>query len=400
MSAIDAAIDLPTRIWNKRFTSVFIANACMYLAQQMMNSLIAKYADHLGAPATIVGVVVSMFAVTALLLKIFSGPAIDTFNRRYILIIAMSVMALAFFGYSLSHNIPTLMMFRLLQGSSQAFTATCCLALAADTLPPNRIASGIGVFSTAQAASQAIGPTVALTLMAHIGYNATFMIGGCMMFFAAFMASRINIPFVKTKEFRISLHNIVAKEALLPAIIMFFLSMTACVISSFLILFAGVQHVSNIGYYFTVYAGTLLITRPLAGRLTDRHGLVRVLIPAMFIFAGAFILISYSASLPMFLLAAFVSAFGYGACQPAIQTFSMKCVSTERRGAASSTNYIGTDLGNLTGPVIAGFLVDHIGYAPMWRIMLFPAGIALVLVLANRRKIDQKFLPHDNPERH
>ena len=370
----------------------------MYLAQQMMNSLIAKYADHLGAAATVVGVVTGLFAATALILKIFSGPAIDTFNRRFILTGAMAVMALAFFGYSISRNIPMLILFRLVQGSSQAFTATCCLALAADTLPPGKIASGIGVFSTAQAASQAVGPAIALTLMAHIGYNPTFMIGGCMMLFAAFMASRINIPFVKTKVFRISIENTVAKEALMPAAIMFLLSMTNCVINSFLILFAGVQHVSNIGYYFTVYAGTLLLTRPLAGYLTDRKGLVKVIIPAIFIFAGAFILISYSASLPMFLLSAFVSAFGYGACQPAIQTFSMKCVPMERRGAASSTNYIGSDLGNLTGPVLAGLLVDHLGYAPMWRFMIFPAAFALILVIANRRKINQKFLPQTNAD--
>ena len=392
MTINEATVAQPSKIWNKQFTSIFTANACMYLAQQMMNSLIAKYADHLGATATVVGMVTGMFAATALILKIFSGPAIDTFNRRYILTGAMSVMALAFFGYSISSNIPMLIIFRLIQGSSQAFTATCCLALAADTLPPAKIASGLGVFSTAQAASQAIGPTVALTLIAHVGYNATFMIGGCIMIFAAFMASRINISFTRTKKYRLSLGNTIAREALMPAAIMFLLTMTNCVINSFLILFAGTRNVANIGYYFTVYAGTLLVTRPLAGHLTDRYGLVRVLIPAMFIFAGAFILISYSFSLPMFLLAALVSAFGYGACQPAIQTFSMKCVPVERRGAASSTNYIGNDLGNLTGPVIAGFLVDHLGYASMWRFMIFPAGIALVLVFVNRARINKKFL--------
>ena len=363
----------------------------MNLAQQMMNSLIAKYAAHLGASATVVGIVVSMFAVTALVFKVFSGPAIDTFNRRYILVIATLVMGTAFLGYSFSAKIPVLIVFRLLHGSSMAFTATCCLALAADALPPKKIASGIGIFSTAQAASMAIGPTCALSLAGYFGYKITFTIGSCMMIFAAFMAFQINISFIKTKKFKISVENIIAKESLLPAAMMFFLSMTSCVINSFLILFADVQHVSNIGYYFTVYAGTLLITRPLAGSLTDRLGLVRILIPAMAFFAGAFVLISCAASLPVFLFAAFVSAFGFGACQPAIQTFSMKSVPAERRGAASSTNYIGLDLGNLAGPVLAGSLVDRFGYPLMWRIMIFPVGFALGLVLLNRSRIDNAF---------
>lgn len=36
------------KIWNPLFTTIFIANACMNLSQQMMNSLVSKYADYLG----------------------------------------------------------------------------------------------------------------------------------------------------------------------------------------------------------------------------------------------------------------------------------------------------------------------------------------------------------------
>jgi len=40
----------------------------MNLGQQMSNSLLAKYADFIGAPATQIGMLMSMFAVTALLI--------------------------------------------------------------------------------------------------------------------------------------------------------------------------------------------------------------------------------------------------------------------------------------------------------------------------------------------
>lgn len=382
-----AAAGQSTTIWNANFISIFIANACMNMSQQMMNSLVAKYANSLGATAAMVGTVTSMFAVTALAFKIVSGPAIDAFRRQKILMGAMSVMALAYFGYSVSHSVALLIVFRLLQGTGQAFTATCCLALAADTLPADKFGSGIGIFSMAQAAAQAIGPTVALTVMGMIGYNATFAIGGCIMLVAAFMASRVHTPERSYKPFKIALSNIFAREAIMPATIMFFLSMTFCVINSFLIIYGGEQGVEQIGYYFTVYAGTLLVTRPMIGKLTDRFGLVKILVPAMFCFAGSFMIISVSRSLAMFLLAAFVAAFGYGACQPAIQTLCMKCVPMERRGAGSSTNYIGNDLGQLAGPIVAGSLADAFGYNAMWRLMTVPVLIALVVVLCFRGRI-------------
>ena len=132
---------------------------------------------------------------------------------------------------------------------------------------------------------------------------------------------------------------------------------------------------------------TLLVTRPMIGKLGDKYGLVKVFIPAFFAFAMAFMLISVANSTWMFLLAAFISAFGYGACQPAVQTLCMKRVPKEKRGAGSSTNYIGQDLGNLVGPVIAGSVVQALGYSAMWRVMILPVVVAFIIVLVFRKQI-------------
>ena len=360
----------------------------MYLSQWMVNSLVAKYADHLGATAAMVGIVSSIFALTALIFKIVSGPALDTYNRRVILVIAMCIMGISYFGYSASSNMPMLVSFRLFQGCGQAFTATCCLALASDTLPPDKFGTGIGIFSLAQAVMQAIGPTVGLALMNCLGYHLTFIIAGFIMVVAAVLAAGVNVPYEKTKSFKISLDSIFAKEALLPVVLIFFLSTAFSVINSFLILFAGKQGITgNIGLYFTVYACTLLFTRPLIGRLSDRFGMVRVAIPAMFCFALSFLVISISTSLEMILLAGFIAGFGYGACQPAIQTLCMKCVPKKRRGAASSSSYIGNDLGQLLGPNVAGSMILAFGYHAMWRFMTLFIVAALILVIIYRKKI-------------
>lgn len=377
------------KIWNRLFTSIFIANACMNLSQQMMNSLVSKYADSLGAVAGVVGLVASIYSITALVFKIVSGPVIDTYNRRFVLAGTMTIMAVSFFGYAVSNTVPALIGFRLLQGVGQAFTSTCCLALAADTLPKERFGSGIGIFSMAQAASQALGPTIALALVDVFGYRSTFMIGCGIMVFAAVLALNVKVPYKKTKKFELSLKSIVAKEAILPACIIFLMSMTYFVVSSFLIVYAGKLNVEGIGYYFTVFAGTMLITRPMVGRLTDKYGLVKVVIPSLICFAASFLIISISTNLPMFLLAAFVASFGYGASQPAIQALTLKCVPPERRGSGSSTNYIGTDLGSFLGPIVAGTIADALGYQRMWQIMILPVILALALVIINRKRIAQ-----------
>jgi len=377
-----------TKIWNQVFISIFFANMAMNLGQNMSNSLLAKYADSLGAPASIIGILMSMFTITALLFKIVSAPAMDTYNRKYIVMIAMFILATSYFGFSISKTIPLLMVFRLVQGAGQAFANVCCLAMVADALPADKYGIGMGYYSLAQVVSQAMGPTIGLWLVSLLGYNMTYVINGCVMLCAVIVASRIKINFKRTKKLIITLNNIIAKEALLPAIVTLFLSIGFTVINSFLIVYAGKQGVTgNIGIFFTVYALTLLVTRPAVGKLTDKFGLVKVAIPAICFTALSFLIISVSNTLPMFILAAFVNAFGYGACQPAIQSLTMKCVTKERRGAGSSTNYYGMDLGTLIGPIAAGGLAQTLGYASMWRIMMIPLFIAMAIVIIFRKSI-------------
>ncbi len=378
----------PDRIWNRGFISVFLVNMMMFFGQQMTNVLIPKYTYSLGGTPMIVGFIASSFAYTALLLKVFAAPMIDTFNKKKILGIAILVMALAYLGYSISSSIKSVLIFRLIQGAGQAFSATCCLALATDMLPRNRIGTGIGYYSVAQAVCQSIGPSVGLWLVKTVGYHMTFLFCSCIMAAAAVMAFMLKNNYTKTKRFSISLKGIIAKEAIIPASLMFFLCMAYYNVTAFLVIYAEMQNIEgNTGFFFTVYALTLLVSRPLIGKMSDKYGTVKVLIPAMGFFAIAFILIGCAGSLTVLLIAAFVSAFGYGACQPAVQTLCMKSVPKEKRGAGSTTNYIGQDAGNLVGPVVAGFVVEKFGYHTMWFVMIIPVFIAAMIVLINRKTI-------------
>lgn len=377
----------PTKIWNFTFISVFVANMLLYLGQQMSNSILPMYADSLNAPATSVGIVASAYAITALLFKLVSAPAIDTYNRKYLLAGAIGLMGVAFFGFSVSTSVPALIFFRLLQGTGQAFTATTCLALATDALPHKKLATGIGYFSIAQAATQAIGPAIGLKLKDAVGFNSTFVFGTGVMILAAVFALNLKLTYERNGKFQMSLDRIIAKEAVVPAVLLFFLSVSFFSITSFIAIFGKKSVGSNIGFFFTVNAAALLVTRPLIGRLADKFGHVKVMIPSMVLFALSLVVISLSSSLWMFLLAALLNAFGYGACQPAIQSLCMKRVGKDRRGAASSTSYIGTDLGSLMGPVLAGAIVEPLGFASMWRLMTIPIAIALVLVFAYRKEL-------------
>lgn len=376
-------------IWNKSFISLFFVNGVISLGQMMMNVLISLYADSLGAGPTLVGFTVSSFAYTALLLKFVSAPAIDSFNRKHILIGSLVVLASSYTLMALSSNIVMLIFARLLQGCAMAFTTTTCLTMATDTLPPDRISSGIGYFSVAQAACSAVGPMAGLNISSMFGYNAAFATGAVMVIAGTFaIVLLVKEPPHKKRPFKLSLDSMFAKETILPAFMTMLLGISFCNVNSFLALYATERGVGDhIGWYFTLNAVLMLFSRPLVGNLADRFGLVKVILPSMCSFALAFFIISQASTMPMFLLAAVFSAFGYGAAGPMIQAYSMKCVPPERRGAGSSAYFIGMDLGNLIGPVIAGNVVNVVGYQLMWDIMIIPIGLAFLFVLLFRKRM-------------
>lgn len=389
-SSLKAVTQNQERIWNRAFTSVFIANCMLYMGEQMVQTLITSYAKSLGATEIVIGMVGSAFALTAIIFKVISAPAIDTFNKKYILAGAMLIIFISTLGYSFATSVPVVFAFRLLQGVGKAFTATCCLAMATDALPPAKLGQGIGIFSLAQAIFQAIAPTIGKFIQSAVSFRATFLTAAACLLIGIICALNIKNDFVRTKKFKISLDSMFARDAMIPAAALFTLSLCFSLINSFLFIYAGEklapEQYTYIGFYFTIYAGTLLFTRPMVGKLSDKYGTVKVVIPAMFAFAVSFYLLSAARTIWMFFLAAFISAFGYGACQPALNALSMRMVPNDKRGAASCTNYIGTDLGQLLGPTLGGFIVSIVGYSAMWSVMTVSmyCGVLIIILFRNR----------------
>ena len=378
----------PKSIWNKSFIILFFANMAFNLGLNMSNSLLAIFADHLGAPASVIGLVISSFGVSAILFRLVSAPIMDTYNRKYLVVFAALMLAVAFGGFSISQNIPMVVGFRLIQGCGMAFGNACCLVMVADMLPKDKYNSGLGYYSLAQVVSSAAGPSVGLALVDLAGFRVTYTCTACLMLLAAFLALQLKTNFKRTKKLKLAFNNIIAMEAILPVAVNFIMVLGGAGVYSFLFIFAREQGVTgNIGLYYTVSALVLLVTRPVLGKLTDRYGIIKTAVPAVCLNIISMFMVSYATTLAGFLASAVVHALGQGATGPAIQALTMKSVPTERRGAASSTNYISLDLGSMLGPIIAGQVAQIFGYTIMWRVMVIPYIVATIVLVCNRKTI-------------
>jgi len=384
---IDTNTPAEGKIWNAAFINLFIISLMSNIGFNMSNSLLSVYADHLGASTVAVGVVFSTFAVSALAFRFIAAPIMDTYNRKHVMIIASLILAVAFFGYSLSKSVSALLVFRLIQGCGVAGNA-CSFVMVADVLPRDKYGAGIGYFSLAMVISSAIGPSLGLWLVEAVGYSWTFAIFATLMLLGALMASMLKISYKRTKKLELKFNNLIAKEVLLPSGLLFLLITGLHFGNSFLILYAGTRGITtSIGLYYTISSITSLVMRPVLGRLTDKKGIVPIVIPALCCHIIACFMISFSTTLWHFLLAAVVNAMGSSVCQPAFQTVSMKKVPSGRRGAASSTNMIGLDLAALVGPFLGGMTAEKFGYSVMYRFQALPYFLCMVILFVSRKWI-------------
>lgn len=357
----------------------------------MMNTIIPLYAYDLGAAAQIVGFVTGAFAITALLARPFLGPALDAFSRKRIAFCAALTITLATLLYSFSDAIPLLLFSRLLHGLGMACSAPVLMTMACEALPKEKMSTGVSVYGLAYAVANAVGPALGIWLVGIIGYRWTFHVATLLMAIAALLVFILKEPGKKPdKPYELKLSRMFAKEACLPALLCGLLSASFSCISAFIVIYGGLRGIGGIGYYFTVYAVCLLATRPLFGVLSDKHGLDKVIPIGLGCFILSLFIIGVADSLPWYLLAAAIGAFGYGAVLPLLQSLALLRATSSSRGAASNTNYAGLDLGNLLGPTIGGAIAGGLcstglsevqAYSAVYFSAIIPVALALVLFI-------------------
>jgi MFS family permease len=379
------------RLWTFPYLFLMFLGTVSSTAFAMVQPTIAKQAVALGASLAVAGMVAGLFSLTALIARPVSGLLADRLDRKTLLVSATGVLGLATLGYAVSAVLPALAAFRVLHGIAFSVSSTVNMAIVATVIPRSRLAEGIGYYGLGQILAQAVGPAIGLALMTAHGLPVTYAVAGSALLLDCLLMLRLPTrPCEKrTAGGRIRFADLLSLPLLPLALIGGIFSFMNGTISTFLVLVGDARRIGGIALYFTVYAVVLLLVRPVVGRISDRKGLGLVLYPAFALAILAAVLLGVANGLAMILAAGVVYAMAQGSAQPSLQATLLKLAPEGRTGLATSTYYLGADIGQGFGPIVGGSIATAFGYTAMFLscAALFVIGAATSgLVLKTKRR--------------
>lgn len=114
-------------------------------------------------------------------LMLISGTLAERLGRRRTVRVGYIIYALASIGCALAPNFELFMIFRVVQGASNAFTTPVLVAAISDVVPPGQLGRSLGLFGSMQATGQAMAPLaggIAADLHWSIAFWAVAVVSG------------------------------------------------------------------------------------------------------------------------------------------------------------------------------------------------------------------------------
>lgn len=373
-------------IWTKSFINISISTFFIFVVFYALMTLIPLYVlDDLKGTAAQGGIAVSVFLVSAIIIRFIAGMILEKFGKRKILVISVLMFMISTFFYVLIGDFETLLALRFFQGIWFSLVTTVGGAIAAEIVPPERRGEGLGYYGIAMNLAVVVGPFIGLTLKPFLSYQLIFMILGFIMIIGFFCVLSVDVgEDIRTKKEKrkLAISDFIEKKSMPIASVGFLVSFAYAGIIAFISVYAeSLGLIKTASFFFMVYAVAMLLVRPFTGRLFDSIGPNIVIIPSCIMFGIGLISLSFTASSWMLLFSGALVGLGYGTLLPSFQTLAIQAAEKHRSGYATGTFFALYDSGLAIGSVSLGVIAGIAGYANLYLLLgIFMFGVAAYYV--------------------
>ena len=407
------------QLWNKNYCKVMAANFSLFFAFYVLTPLLPLYlSEHFGATKDVIGLVLSGYTVTALVMRPFSGFMVDSFPRKTVLMVSFVAFSIFFAGYLAASSLLLFTIVRTLHGAPFGALTVANSTVAIDVLPSSRRTEGIGYYGLSNNLAMAIAPTIGIFVYRYThSFELLFWIA-LVVACAGMMVDGSLPPSPSNRRGSSTADKASPSRGRLVGADRFFLvrgwllgvNMVAfgfCfgVLSNSLAIYC--KEVMGItggtGTYFMLCSIGLILSRLQGGkalrqgRVTHNaaEGMVISLIGYTLFILGPTLLSLWDGGSQFFTLhfslftyyaSALLIGLGNGHMWPAFQNMTISVAPNSQRGTANSTILVSWDVGMGLGILMGGVISELVSYsAAFWTVAAVNALGVMMFFMATRR---------------
>ena len=331
------------------------------------------------------GLIISLFTLTAMISRPFSGKLADTIGRVPVMIFGAAVCFVCSLFYPIIATLSGFFMLRLVHGFSTGFSPTGATAFLADIIPIQKRGEAMGILGTAGSLGMAAGPAVGGTLANQFGLDAMFYCSSFFGLVSIIILARTKETLHQKVNFSFALLKVKREDffeplVLVPCLIMAlscFAYGTMFTVMPDLGNFVGIK---NKGLLFTFLTVASLLIRLLAGKASDRYGRVEVLRVSTITIAVAMLIIGLASTPLQLIIGIMLYGLAHGSTSPTLLAWAADLSDDRFKGRGIASLYIFMELGIGLGAIFSGWIYGN--KSENFFITFFISGLLSVIAFA------------------
>ncbi|MCF0160630.1 MAG: MFS transporter [Bacteroidaceae bacterium] len=356
------------RLWSGNYLKVWTANFMIFFSFMLVTPLLPLYLNEaFGASKDTIGLVLSGYSLTILLVRPFSGYMVDSFPRKMVLLICYFLFFAMFAGYLVAGTLLLFALVRTLHGAPMGATTVANSTVAIDVLHPTRRAEGIGYYGLSNNLAMAIAPSVGLYIFHAIqNYDLIFTISliSAGVGFLIDSSVKLNKREIVPNKAPVSLDRFLLVKGWSQGVSLACLSFSFGVLSTYLAIYGKEELgiTTGTGLFFAILSVGLMLSRLIGARSLRKGKVVENASWGMLISLFGYLLFASVRNEFGYYGTALIIGLGNGHMYPAMQTMFINLAPHSQRGTANSTLLTAWDVGMGLGIILGGVVSEVGGY--------------------------------------
>lgn len=355
--------------------------------------LIPKLPDYLSSMGggEYKGFIISLFTVTALLSRPFSGKLADRIGRVPVMMFGSLVCLICSLIYPLVSTVAGFLLLRLIHGFSTGFTPTGQTAYLSDIIPSDRRGEAMGLLGTAGTLGMAGGPAISGFLTDNFGFNALFYCSSAFALLSVFIVISIRETLNNRHRFhprvlKVKRADLFEPLVLVPCLVMVLSAFAYGAMFTLIPDLSKHMGISDSGWLFTCLTVASLTVRLIGGKASDRWGRRNVLQLSTGIIATSMLIIAFADNKFMVVMGVVLYGFAQGATSPTLLAWATDLSHDQFKARGIATLYMAMELGIGIGALASGFIYgnDPANFFAAFAVCSLLAGFAFIYLFIQR----------------